>query len=108
MVWQEPRDYVTECYFCMVNTKGLGKKIGIKSPIHTFPHDSLHIQLGLMKQFVKTLNSDDECFQHIVSAFSKLSFVVRLLQHQGLLWQCQACLLSDGIFERPNGVTTLF
>ena len=30
-----------------------------------------------------------------------------LLHHQGLLWQCQACLLSDGTFARPNGVTTL-
>ena len=30
-----------------------------------------------------------------------------LLHHQGLLWQCQACLLSDGTSARPNGVTTL-
>ena len=32
---------------------------------------------------------------------------LRLLHHQGLLWQCQACLLSDGTSARPNGVTTL-
>ena len=32
---------------------------------------------------------------------------LRLLHHQGLLWQCQAYLLSDGTFARPNGVTTL-
>ena len=32
---------------------------------------------------------------------------LHLLHHQGLLWQCQACLLSDGTFARPNGVTTL-
>ena len=31
----------------------------------------------------------------------------RLLHHQGLLWQCQACLLSDGTSARPNEVTTL-
>ena len=31
----------------------------------------------------------------------------RLLHHQGLLWQCQACLLSDGTSARPIGVTTL-
>ena len=31
----------------------------------------------------------------------------RLLHHQGLLRQCQACLLSDGTSARPNGVTTL-
>ena len=30
-----------------------------------------------------------------------------LLHHQGLLWQCQACLLSDGTSARPNGVITL-
>ena len=32
---------------------------------------------------------------------------LRLLHHQGLLWQCQACLLSDGTSIRPIGVTTL-
>ena len=31
----------------------------------------------------------------------------RLLHHQGLLWQCQAYLLSDGTSSRPIGVTTL-
>ena len=30
-----------------------------------------------------------------------------LLHHQGLLWQCQTCLLSNGTFARPNGVITL-
>ena len=34
----------------------------------------LHIKLGLMKQFMKALDSDDECFQPIVSAFPKLLF----------------------------------
>lgn len=33
----------------------------------------LHIKLGLMKQFVKALNTDGECFQYIVSAFPALS-----------------------------------
>ena len=32
---------------------------------------------------------------------------LRLLHHQGLLWQCQACLLSDRTSARPNGVATL-
>ena len=32
---------------------------------------------------------------------------LRLLHHQGLLWQCQAFLLSDGTSSRPNGFTTL-
>lgn len=33
----------------------------------------LHIKLGLMKQFVKALSTDGECFQYIVSAFPALS-----------------------------------
>ncbi len=34
----------------------------------------LHLKLGLMKQFVKALSTEGECFQHIVSAFPALSF----------------------------------
>lgn len=33
----------------------------------------LHIKLGLMKQFVKALNHDGECFKYIQKAFPKLS-----------------------------------
>ena len=33
---------------------------------------------------------------------------LRLLHNQGLLWQCQVCLLSDGTSARPNAITTLF
>ena len=32
---------------------------------------------------------------------------LRLLHQQGLLCQCQACLLSDGSSAKPNGVITL-
>ena len=34
----------------------------------------LHIKLGLMKQFVKALNTENECFQHIVSVLPALSY----------------------------------
>ena len=34
----------------------------------------LHIKLGLMEQFVKVLNTDGECFQHIFSVLPGLSF----------------------------------
>ena len=34
----------------------------------------LHIKLGLMKQFVKVLITDDECFQHIFAMLPDLSF----------------------------------
>ena len=34
----------------------------------------LHVKLGLMKQFVKALNTNDKCFQYLIYAFSKLSY----------------------------------
>ena len=34
----------------------------------------LHIKLGLMKQFVKALDTEGECFQHIITAIPGLSF----------------------------------
>ena len=34
----------------------------------------LHIKLGLMKQFVKALLLDSECFQHILRSFPGLSY----------------------------------
>ena len=33
---------------------------------------------------------------------------LRLLHHQGLRWQCQACLLSDGTSKRLNALTNKF
>ena len=47
---------------------------------------SLHIKLGLIKQFMKALDSDGECFQHIVSAFPKLLFDK----------------IKTGVFDRPQ------
>ena len=49
----------------------------IKDPIVSrdkiiFP--PLHIKLGLMKQFVKALETEGECFQHIITAIPGLSF----------------------------------
>ena len=34
----------------------------------------LQIKLGLMKQFVKALETEGECFQHIITALPELSF----------------------------------
>ena len=45
MVWREPQNHVTNCYFCMVNTKDVGKKNrhkisypSIPSAIQPVPH----------------------------------------------------------------------
>ena len=43
----------------------------------------------------------------VLKSFSGHNIDLRLLHHQGLLWQCQVCLLSDGTSARQNGVTTL-
>ena len=45
--------------------------------------------------------------RRVLDKFPRSQHQLRLLHHQGLLWQCQACLLSDRTFARPNGVITL-
>ena len=40
-----------------------------------------------------------------LTSFPGQNIDLRLLHHQGLVWQCQACLLSDGTSTRSNGVT---
>ena len=42
--------------------------------------------MGLMKQFVKALDTDGECFQHIFSVFPGLSFEK----------------IKAGVFDRPQ------
>ena len=37
MVWREPRDHITDCYFCLTNVKGYTGKT--RNPI-TCPHVS--------------------------------------------------------------------
>ena len=45
--------------------------------------------------------------RRVLKSFPSHNIGLRLLHHQGLLWQCQACLLSDEPSARPNGVTAL-
>ena len=46
----------------------------------------LHIKLGLMKQFVKALSVDSECFQHLICTFPGLSYEK----------------IKAGVFNRPR------
>ena len=37
MVWCEPKEHLTDCYFCLVNTKGIGKKNRLNISYHNIP-----------------------------------------------------------------------
>ena len=37
MVWREPKEHLTDCYFCLVNTKGIGKKNQLKISYPSIP-----------------------------------------------------------------------
>lgn len=82
------------CYLCMWDSRARDKhwiqkewpvRESLEAGMPNILHDPivsrdkiifppLHIKLGLMKQFVKALNTDGECFQYIVSVFPALSF----------------------------------
>ncbi len=51
----------------------------------------LHLKLGLMKQFVKALSTEGECFQHIVSAFPIIYFVFWENQSRCVRWARNLC-----------------
>ena len=82
------------CFLCMWDSrdrenhwtqKKWPKRDTLKAVMPNFIHEPivskdkiifppLYIKLGLMKQFVKALHLDGECFQHILRTFSKLSY----------------------------------
>ena len=37
MVWRKPKEHLTDCYFCLVNTKGIGKKDRLNISFPSFP-----------------------------------------------------------------------
>ena len=70
MVWREPRDHATDCYFCMVNTKGVGKKnqhkisyASIPLAIRPVPHCE-ELQVPVFSDFSACENSDDDQREH--------------------------------------------
>ena len=46
--------------------------------------------------------------RRVLEKFSRSQHRPSLITPPRLLCRCQACLLSNGTFARPNGVTTLF
>ena len=92
------------CFLCMWNSRTKEEhytnkewpsrelKVGEKNVVNKalVPRDKiifppLHIKLGLMKQFVKALNKEGDCFKYICKSFPGLS----------------AENLKDGVFDGP-------
>ena len=70
MVWLEPRDHVTNCYFCMVNTKGVDKKNphkifhpSILLPIRPVPHLK-NFRSRFFSGFFSSADSNDDQREH--------------------------------------------
>ena len=70
MIWREPRDHVTDCYFCMVNTKGVEKKNrhkisypSIPSAIRPVPHCE-ELPVPVFSDFSSCADSDDYQQEH--------------------------------------------
>ena len=70
MVWRESRDHVTDFYFCMVNTKSVGKKNrhkisypNISSAIQPVPHCE-KLPVPVFSGFYSSADSDDNQREH--------------------------------------------
>ena len=70
MVWREPRDHVTDCYFCMINTKGVGKKNRHKisypsspSAIRPVPHCE-ELPVPVFSGFSSCADNDNDQQEH--------------------------------------------
>lgn len=71
MVWREPVDHHSDCYFCMVNIKGVGKKNrhnisypNIPSAIRPIPH-SEQLPIPVFKGFSSCEDEDTEQDQEL-------------------------------------------
>jgi len=70
MVWREPRDHVTDCYSCIVNKKGVGKKNrhkiscpSIPSAIRSVPHCE-ELPVPVFSVFSSCEDSDHDAGEH--------------------------------------------
>ena len=61
----------------------------------------LHIKLGLIKQFVKALRLDGECFQHLLHTFSGLSYKKIKAEVFDRL-QIRTLVLDQAFFQATN------
>jgi hypothetical protein len=66
MVWREPKDHTSDCYFCIVNTKGVGKKNrhmitypSIPSAIRPIPHCE-ELPVPVFQGFASSEDADSE------------------------------------------------
>ena len=69
MVWREPTDHITNCYFCLVNAMGVGKKNrrkisypSISSAIRPVPHSD-DLPVPIFKGFSSFEDQDSEFVQ---------------------------------------------
>ena len=85
MVWREPKDHITDCYFCIVNIKGIGKKNrhrifypSITSAIRPIPH-SEEIPVPLFSGFapsedVSSTSKSEQMLQEFTSDSEESSY----------------------------------
>ena len=63
MVWRVPKEHLTDCYFCLVNTKGIGKKNRLNISCPSIPsaiRPVLHSDEFPPPVFNRFVSSEDE------------------------------------------------
>ena len=116
MVWREPRDHVTNCYFCIIKTKGVGKKNRHKI---SYPNISSAIPLVLhcealpvpvFSGFYSSADSDDNQREHggtITRWFLNLnSFQMTLIGYQPLSCYKFRLVCDLGLSKKAEKILT--